>query len=48
MPRPMHGDKPSKGKARTLIEQIVVRALGDVVGDWLLEVLQHFREHLQG
>ena len=47
MPRPMHGDKPSKGKARTLIEQIVVRALGDVVGEEFHEVLQHFREHPQ-
>ncbi len=48
MPRPMHGDKPGKGKARTLIEQITVRALGDVVGDKLSEVLAHFREYLQG
>lgn len=48
MPRPKQGDKPGKGKARTMIEQITVRALGDVVGDLLSEVLQHFREYLQG
>ena len=47
MPRPKQGDKPSKGKARTMIDQITVRALGDVVGDKLQEVLAHFREYLQ-
>lgn len=47
MPRPKQGDKPSKGKARTMIEQIIVRALGGVVGDAFSEVLQHLREHLQ-
>lgn len=47
MPRPKQGDKPGKGKARTMIEQITVRALGDVVGDTLREVLAHLREHLQ-
>ena len=47
MPRPTHGEKPSKGKARTMIEQITIRALGDVVGDAFSEVLQHLRELLQ-
>lgn len=48
MPRPKQGDKPGKGKARTMIEQITVRALGDVVGDMLSEVLAHLRELLHG
>lgn len=47
MPRPKQGDKPGKGKARTMIDQITVRALGDVVGDKLQEVCQHFWEYLQ-
>ena len=47
MPRPKQGDKPGKGKARTMIEQITVRALGDVVGDAFAQVLAHLREHLQ-
>lgn len=39
------GLKPGKGKARSAG---TLRALGDVVGDMLSEVLQHFREYLQG
>ena len=32
MPRPVHGDKPSKGKARSVIGEITIRALGGAAG----------------
>ena len=32
MPRPKHGDEPSKGKTRSMMREITLRALGGAAG----------------